>query len=57
MYYWLFYYICNGCVTEKRFPLTLYSIEDAFKYIDSVTEETGRYVYIGMVNEKGVKVR
>ena len=57
MYYWLFYYILNGNQEEAKFPLTLFTISEAFEIVDNLSLHTGRYIFIGMVNEKGVKVR
>lgn len=57
MYYWLFYYILNGEQQEAKFPLNLFTISEAFKVVDDLSLHTGHFIYIGMVNEKGVKVR
>ena len=57
MYYWLFLVVRCGAVEEVKAPLTLYTIEEAFRYADSVSGETGRYTFIGMINEKGVIVK
>ena len=50
MYYWLFLVVRCGAVEEVKAPLTLYTIEEAFRYADSVSGETGRYTFIGMIN-------
>lgn len=57
MYYWLFYYISDGEQQEAKFPLTIFTISEAFNIVDDLSLHSGRFIYIGMVNEKGVKIR